>query len=150
LSTPRGTEAVEGQPGWFRWGSFRPGPFAARSVGPLHFRLEPDGTARCRFFPTEIHLNFSGAIHGGAVMSFIDMALFAGGFLCGMPAGDYVTLDCATHFIAPGLPDVPFDVIVRVVGQTRGGMVFLSGHCEQNGSTTQSFTGTLKRLKPRA
>ena len=35
-------------------------------------------------FPTEAHLNMGGSIHGGAVMSFIDMALFAGGRCAGM------------------------------------------------------------------
>ena len=82
-------------------------------------------------------------------MSFVDMALFAGGRLLGMAEGNYVTLDCATHFIAPGSVDMPFDVIVRLVGETRGGMAFMSGHCEQDGRTTHSFTGTLKRIKPR-
>jgi len=150
LSTPQGAEEVEGEPGWYRWGAFRPGKFASVAVGPLQFRAGPDGTARCRFFPTPLHANFGGAIHGGAVMTFVDMALFAGGRVLGMPDGDYVTLDCATHFIAPAIPDGEFDVIVRKVGETRGGMVFLSGHCEQNGTTTHSFTGTLKRMKPRA
>ena len=31
--------------------------------------------------------------------------------------------------------------------QTRGGHVFLSGHCEQDGEPTHSFTGTLKRIR---
>ena len=84
-------------------------------------------------FPTEAHLNMGGSIHGGAVMSFIDMALFAGGRCAGMAEGHYVTLDCATHFIARGRIDVPLDAVVRLVGQTRGGHVFLSGHCEQDG-----------------
>jgi hypothetical protein len=36
---------------------------------------------------------------------------------------------------------------VRLVGQTKGGHVFLSGHCEQEGQPTHSFTGTLKRIR---
>ncbi|MEO7786368.1 MAG: PaaI family thioesterase [Sphingomicrobium sp.] len=150
MSGPLGAQEVEGQPGWYHRGPFAPGHFAAVAVGRMQFRVEPDGTARCRFFPTELHLNISESVHGGAVMSFIDMALFAGGHICGMPEGHYVTLDCATHFIAPVMPGAPFDIVVRLVGATRGGMVFLSGHCEQDGATTHSFTGTLKRVKPRA
>jgi acyl-coenzyme A thioesterase PaaI-like protein len=100
-------------------------------------------------FPTMKHLNMGGSIHGGAVMSFIDMALFAGGRIAGMGEGHYVTLDCATHFIARGRIDIPLDAIVRMVGQTKGGHVFLSGHCEQDGTTTHSFTGTLKRIRDR-
>ena len=87
-------------------------------------------------FPTTKHLNMGGSIHGGAVMSFIDMALFAGGRIAGMGEGHYVTLDCATHFIARGRIGVPLDAVVRLVGQTKGGHVFLSGHCEQDGQPT--------------
>jgi acyl-coenzyme A thioesterase PaaI-like protein len=146
-ATRRGMDVIEGRPGWYRWKSFGRPQFAALSVGPMEFCDEGNGTARVRFHPTEAHLNNGGALHGGAIMSFVDMALFAGGRLLGMPEGQYVTLDCATHFIARGQPDVPFDAIVRLVGETRGGMVFLSGHCEQQGTTTHSFTGTLKRIK---
>ena len=41
------------------------------------------------------------------------------------------------------------DAVVRLVGETRGGHVFLSGHCEQGERTTHSFTGTLKRIRPK-
>jgi acyl-coenzyme A thioesterase PaaI-like protein len=90
-----------------------------------------------------------GSIFGGAILSFIDMALFAGGRCAGMGEGHYVTLDCATHFIARGETNVPMDAVVRLVGETKGGLVFLSGHCEQGDRTTHSFTGTLKRVRAR-
>ena len=132
-------------PGWYSWGEFPRGSFAA-ATGLMVFRPEGEG-ARVRMFPTEAHLNNGGSIHGGAVMSFIDMALFAGGRIAGMDEGHYVTLDCATHFIARGRIGVPLDAVVRLVGQTKGGHVFLSGHCEQDGQPTHSFTGTLKRIR---
>ena len=53
-------------------------------------------------FPTEAHMNMGGSIHGGAVMSFIDMAMFAGGRCAGMEQGHYVTLDMTTHFLSRG------------------------------------------------
>ena len=146
LRLPTGAEPDADHPGWFSWGDFPRGSFASRT-GRLLFRPEADGTARVRMFPTDAHLNMGGSIHGGAVMSFVDMALFAGGRMAGMAAGHYVTLDCATHFIARGRIDVPLDAVVRLVGQTRGGLVFLSGHCEQDGAPTHSFTGTLKKIR---
>ena len=94
-------------------------------------------------------LNPGGSVHGGAIMTFIDMALFAGGKFGGQLPGHFVTLDCATHFIARTMAGSPLDAFVRVVGQTKGGMVFLSGHCEQDGVTTHSFTGTLKKIRDR-
>ncbi len=143
---PSGARPDPEHDGWYSWGAFPAGTFAA-ATGKLIFRPEGEGMARVRMFPTEAHLNMGGSIHGGAVMSFIDMALFAGGRCAGMGEGHYVTLDCATHFIARGRIGVPLDALVRLVGETRGGHVFLSGHCEQDVATTHSFTGTLKRIR---
>ena len=142
---PTGATEDPENPGWYSWGDFPRGSFAAQT-GRLLFKPDGEGQARTRMFPNESHLNMGGSIHGGAVMSFIDMTLFAGGRCAGMAEGHYVTLDCATHFIARGRIDVPLDAVVRLVGQTKGGHVFLSGHCEQDGKPTHSFTGTLKRV----
>ena len=131
--------------GWLYWPDIPADSFAGQT-GVLLFRPEGEG-ARMRMFPTARHLNNGGSIHGGAVMSFIDMALFAGMRCAGINDGHYVTLDCATHFIARGKIDTPLDAIVRLVGQTRGGHVFLQGQCEQDGQPTHSFTGTLKRIR---
>ena len=132
-------------PGWHYWPDIPADSFAGQT-GVLLFRPEGEG-ARMRMFPTERHLNNGGSIHGGAVMSFIDMALFAGMRCAGIDDGHYVTLDCATHFIARGKIDTPLDAIVRLIGQTKGGHVFLQGQCEQDGQPTHSFTGTLKRIR---
>ncbi|WP_265570045.1 PaaI family thioesterase [Sphingomicrobium nitratireducens] len=134
-------------PGWWHWSDFRPGSFASRT-GRLIFRpLHEVGHAQVRMFPDETMLNMGGSMYGGAVMSFIDLALFAGGRCCSMPEGHYVTLDCSTHFIARTRVGTPLDAFVRLVGVTPGGMVHLSGHCEQDGKATHSFTGTLKKVR---
>ena len=147
LNLPAGALPDSNHPGWYSWDEFPRGSFAA-ATGLMVFRPEEgEGQARVRMFPTEAHLNNGGSIHGGAVMSFVDMALFVGGRIAGMDEGHYVTLDCATHFIARGRIGVPLDAVVRLVGQTKGGHVFLSGHCEQDGQPTHSFTGTLKRIR---
>ena len=135
-------------PGWYSWGDPAPDTFVG-ATGKFIFRPEGEGQGRVRWFPDNSHLNIGGSIFGGAILSFIDMALFAGGRCAGMGEGHYVTLDCATHFIARGEVNVPMDAVVRLVGQTKGGHVFLSGHCEQDGRTTHSFTGTLKRIRDR-
>ena len=96
----------------------------ARRAGPR---------ASCRMFPTESHMNMGGSIHGGAVMSFIDMSMFAGGLCAGMDRGHYVTLDRTTHFIARGQPGVPLDAHVELVKQTRG-HAFLQGSCGRTAS----------------
>jgi acyl-coenzyme A thioesterase PaaI-like protein len=101
-------------PGLYSWGDFPRGSFAAQT-GLLLFMPDGKGRAMTRMFPTEAHQNMGGSILGGAVMSFIDMSLFAGGRCAGMAEGHYVTLDCHTRFVARGLVGVPLDGHVRLL-----------------------------------
>ncbi len=143
---PNGAQPDSEHPGWLSWGNPPPGTFVG-ATGKFIFRPDGECKGRVRWFPDDSHVNIGGSIFGGAILSFIDMALFAGGRCAGMGAGHYVTLDCATHFIARGETNVAMDAVVRLVGETKGGLVFLSGHCEQGERTTHSFTGTLKRVR---
>jgi len=93
-------------------------------------------------------MNMGGSLHGGSVMSFIDMSMFAGGLCAGMERGHYVTLDLTTHFLARGKPGSPLDSYVELVKQTRG-HAFLQGVVRQNDQPCYSFTGTLKRIRER-
>ena len=91
---PNGARPDPDHDGWFSWGDFPRGSFAAQT-GRLLFKPDGPGRAMTRMFPDEAHQNMGGSIHGGAVMSFIDMSLFAGGRCAGMAEGHYVTLDCS-------------------------------------------------------
>ena len=143
---PAGASEDEDHPGWYSWGEFPRGSFAG-ATGKLLFKPDGPGRARTRMFPTEAHLNMGGSIHGGAVMSFIDMSLFGGGRCAGMEEGHYVTLDCAVHFVGRGRAGIPLDAEVRLIRQTPGGHVFLQGICVQDGEPTHTFSGTLKRVR---
>jgi len=90
-------------------------------------------------------MNMGGSIHGGAIMSFIDMSMFAGGLCAGMDRGHYVTLDLTTHFLARGQAGSPLDAHVELVKMTRG-HAFLQGVVKQNGENCYSFSGTLKKV----
>ena len=147
VKLPTGAQPDADNPGWYSWGDFPRGSFASRT-GRLLFKPDGPGRGLCRMYPDESHLNMGGSIHGGAVMSFIDMSLFAGGRCSGMAEGHYVTLDCSTRFIARGRIGLPLDAHIRLIRQTRGGLVFLAGHCEQDGNPCYDFTGTLKRIRP--
>ncbi|MEO8141795.1 MAG: PaaI family thioesterase [Sphingomicrobium sp.] len=146
---PAGARADPDHPGWFTWGALPPESFAAQT-GRIVFKPTDPGRAIVRMFPEPRHMNFGGSIHGGAVMSFIDMALFSGGFCAGMARGHYVTLDLATRFIARGQSGIPLDAHIRLLKQTPGGLVFIDGHCEQDGAICYSFSGSLKRIKSRS
>lgn len=147
VGLPTGAKEDPEHPGWFSWGDFPEGSFAA-ATGRLLFRPDGPGRGRCRMFPTERHQNMGGSLHGGSVMSFIDMALFAGGRCAGMAEGHYVTLDVTTHFLARGRPGVPLEARVELVRQTRS-HVFLQGVVTQDDEPCYSFTGTLKRIRDR-
>ncbi|MEP7316367.1 MAG: PaaI family thioesterase [Sphingomicrobium sp.] len=146
MTLPSGAQPEPGDGGWYSWGEFARGSFASRT-GKLLFRPDGEGRGIVRMTPDESHLNMGGSLHGGAVMSFIDMALFAGGRCAGMAEGHYVTLDCATRFLARGRINVPLDAHVRLIRQTPGGLVFLAGECRQDGEPCYDFTGTLKKIK---
>jgi acyl-coenzyme A thioesterase 13 len=147
VGLPAGASADAEHPGWFSWGDFPRGSFAA-ATGRLLFKPDGEGRAICRMFPTEEHTNMGGSLHGGSVMSFIDMALFAGGLCAGMDRGHYVTLDLTTHFVARGRPGSPLDAYVELVRKTRG-HAFLQGIVRQDGEACYSFSGTLKRIRER-
>lgn len=147
VGAPVGAVPDPDHPGWLSWGDFPRGSFAA-ATGRLLFK--PDGPLRaiCRMFPTEQHGNMGGSLHGGAIMSFIDMSMFAGGLCAGMMRGHYVTLDLTTHFLHRGQPGSPLDAHVELVRQTRG-HAFLQGVVFQDDEPCYSFSGTLKRIRER-
>ena len=144
VGLPTGAQPDADNPGWYSWGDFPRGSFAS-ATGRLLFKPDGPGRGICRMFPTEAHQNMGGSIHGGAVMSFIDMAMFAGGRCAGMMQGHYVTLDMTTHFLARGQVGIPLDAHVELVKQTRS-HVFLQGVVRQGEDACYSFTGTLKRI----
>ena len=144
VGAPAGAVPDPDHPGWLSWGDFPRGSFAA-ATGRLLFKPDGPGRAVVRIFPDESHMNMGGSIHGGAVMSFIDMSMFAGGLCAGMERAHYVTLDLTTHFLARGQPGQPLDCHVELVRQTRG-HAFLQGVVRQGGEACYSFSGTLKRV----
>ena len=144
VGVPTGATADPDNPGWYSWGDFPRGSFAA-ATGRLLFKPDGRGRAVVRMFPDDNHMNMGGSIHGGAIMSFIDMSMFAGGLCAGMERAHYVTLDLTTHFIARGQPGEPLNAHVELVKQTRS-HAFLQGVVRQGGEPCYSFSGTLKRV----
>jgi uncharacterized protein (TIGR00369 family) len=144
VGVPRGAAPDPDHDGWYSWGDFPRSSFAA-ATGRLLFRPDGPGRGICRMFPTDDHMNMGGSIHGGAIMSFIDMSMFAGGLCAGMERAHYVTLDLTTHFLARGQAGSPLDSHVELVRQTRG-HAFLQGVVRQNGENCYSFSGTLKKV----
>lgn len=134
-------------PGWWTWDL----PDDTRyngTIGKLIVQSAGASRARCRMFPGHAQSNLGDAIHGGAILTFIDMALFAGGHMAGMTDTDAVTLELSTQFIGAGRLGVPLDVEVELLRET-GRMAFLRGLVVQQGATVASFSGTLRKIGPR-
>ena len=136
------------EPGWKRWQFRDPTRFNA-FLEPLHVRVD-DGVARVRMLPRREHSNMRDAVHGGALLGFIDVAMFAGSRGLGvLGAGGAVTLDLSTQFIGAGKWGAPLEAKVELLRET-GRLLFLRGLVEQEGEPIiASFTGTLRKMGER-
>jgi len=131
--------------GWTTWGAGAD-PFETH-IGPLCFKMEPDGRVRTGFEPKRHHLNGGAALHGGALMSFADFSLFAiaHNVLQGAHA---VTLSFNSEFIsAGGLTDI-IEGQGEVLRDTRS-VIFVRGLITQASRPLLAFSGTLKKINPR-
>jgi uncharacterized protein (TIGR00369 family) len=135
------------EPGWKRW------QFSDRSrynafLEPLLVRVQ-EGTARVRMMPRHDHSNMRDHVHGGALLGFMDVALFAASRGLGvLSAGGAVTLDLSAQFIGGARVGVALEARVDLLRET-GRMLFLRGLIVQEGEPTiASFTGTLRKSTP--
>jgi acyl-coenzyme A thioesterase PaaI-like protein len=131
-------------PGWSRWTISDPTRFNS-IFGPMSVKLEGD-IARVRFAPEHIHTNLRGHVHGGALLGFIDMALFAAGRSFGvLTAGTAATLDLTTQFIAGApLDEGAIEARVELLRET-GRLLFMRGLIVQGEAIIVSFTGTIRK-----
>jgi acyl-coenzyme A thioesterase 13 len=127
--------------GWMSW-SEGADPFET-AIGPFCFRGE-GADLRCGFEPTPSHLNGGGTVHGGALMSFADFALFAIAHndLAGAKA---VTVAFNCEFLAPGGLGAMIEAKGEVLRATRS-LVFVRGLMMQEARTLLAFSGALKKI----
>jgi uncharacterized protein (TIGR00369 family) len=144
LETPARPIPDPENPGWFAWDLPKDGRFH-ETIGRMLVRPDGEGRGCCRIFPEERHTNLGGMIHGGAILTFIDMALFAGGRAAGAKTSRAVTLDCSAHFLAPAKPGLALDAEVELLRETKR-LAFLRGLVVQDGGTIASFSGTLRKI----
>ncbi len=127
-----------------RWGFRDPTRFNSL-LGKMIVRVEPDGRVRMRAFPEHQHSNLADKVHGGALLGFIDIALFATSRSAGIiEAGTSVTLDLSTQFIGAADIGQPLDCISEVLRATRR-LVFIRGLVEQGDAVIASYSGTIRK-----
>ena len=134
-------------PGWKRW-QFRDATRYNAFLEPLHVRVEGD-VARVRMLPQRQHSNMRDHVHGGALLGFMDVALFASARGFGvLGAGGAVTLDLSAQFIGGGTIGAPLEARIELLRET-GRLIFLRGLIVQDDvPTIASFTATLRKSTP--
>jgi len=147
LTVPFTCEDDPDQPGWKRW-QFRDATRYNAFLEPLHVQVEGE-IARVRMLPRHDHSNMRGDVHGGALLGFMDVALFAAARGFGvLSAGGAVTLDLSAQFIGGGAIGVPLEARIELLRETRN-MLFLRGLIVQDDRPTiASFSGTLRESTP--
>jgi uncharacterized protein (TIGR00369 family) len=131
-------------PGWWTW-DLADGSRYNATIGKLLVRPEGNGRARCRMFPDTRQSNIGNAVHGGAILTFIDMTMFAGGHAAGLSDVGAVTLDLSAQFIAPAELGQPLDATIEILRETKR-IAFLRGLVEQDGKVVASWSGSLRKL----
>ena len=130
-------------PGWTLWELRDPTRFNS-FLGEVIVRLE-DGTARVRMTPERRHSNFGDNVHGGTLLGFIDVALFAAMRTFGLAdVGPAVTLDLNTHFIGAGKVGEPLEARVELLRETRR-LLFMRGLLVQEAGVVCEFSGTIRK-----
>jgi len=133
-------------PGWHEWRVADPGWFNAAVLGKQIARAEGADKCRLRMVPkVPAHTNIAGKVHGGIILSLIDVSLFSALYvLRGIDAGRSVTLDLQTQFIGGGDASRPLDAVAEVLRETRR-LAFLRGLVVQEDDLVASFTATVRK-----
>ncbi len=136
-------EADPDHQGWFTWDVSGP-PRFNNAIGKLLVRRGEDGRGWCRMFPEQPHSNLGDKVHGGALMTFVDMALYAGGAMAGANVAQAVTLDCSVQFLSPGELGEPLDAELELLSET-GRLVFVRGRVLQGERLVATYSACLRK-----
>ena len=131
-------------PGWKRWTLNDATRFNA-FLGPLSTRLIDDRRALVRMTPEQRHSNLLDTMHGGALLGFMDVALFLAARCFGVRhAGGAVTLDLSAQFIGTSAIGGPILAEIELLRET-GRMLFMRGLVKQDDSVLASFASTVRK-----
>jgi uncharacterized protein (TIGR00369 family) len=141
----RVTTETEGE--FAGWSYFANGDTFDSLIGPFYFRREEDGQVRCAFRAQQKHMNSGGRMHGGCLMTFADISLFMLAYQ-EMEGASGVTVQLDSTFLdAARVGD-----LVEATGEvTRAGgsLIFARGQITSGERTLFTFSGVIRKLKPR-
>ena len=126
--------------GWMNW----PGDNWEMGGGPFYFRREAEGSARCAFRAGPKHMNGQGHMHGGAMMTFADFAMF-GIAAVAIGKDKAVTVSLNSEFVSAAQSGDLMEATGEVVKAGKR-MIFIRGTIFTSGRVVMTFSGTLMRL----
>jgi uncharacterized protein (TIGR00369 family) len=132
------------------WRAWRTDAFE-NLTGPFVFRVEDDGSVRCAFRATRRHMNGSGALHGGCMMTFADFCLFAIAYPLRdgeTPQAPMVTISLNADFVGPAYEGDLIEGRGEVV-RAGGSLIFVRGLIETSGRPMMTFSGVIKKVRPK-
>ncbi len=131
-------------PGWKRWELRDQTRFNA-FLGAISIKLLDERRALVRMVPQRQHSNLRDSTHGGALLGFMDVALFAAARGFGvLTAGGAVTLDLSAQFIGTSRIGEPIVAEMELLRET-GRMLFMRGLVRQEDDVLASFSGTIRK-----
>lgn len=129
------------------WVSWQPNPSYFNSVFGTLRSLRDGDRAIVRMQPHAGLGNMLSAVHGGAVMAYVDVAMFIGARILGSQSALLgVTVDCSVQFAGRSDLVRPLDAIVQLTRET-GRLLFMRGTVEQDGDMVASFIGVLRKAR---
>ncbi len=129
--------------GWKIWGS---DPYELMS-GPFYARRDPDGRMVCAFRAERKHMNGSGFMHGGCLMTFADYALFCIGEEALTGSGS-VTASLNGEFVDAAVEGEMIEATGEIV-RAGGSLVFIRGMVSTGERPLLNFSAIVKKVKRR-
>ena len=121
-------------------------PFEVRA-GPFFWKVDGDGRHSFLLQAEDRHCNSHGVLHGGLLMTMIDLALVA--VAKRTPDERYVTVSLNVDFMAAGRHGDVIEAQGECLRRTRS-MAFVRGQITCGDRTLISANSVLKAIKPRA
>lgn len=140
------TEIKDGEfAGWYTWENE---PFEHDTAGPFYLRKDKNGDMVAAFRAARKHMNAGGVVHGGALMTFADFALFALAHT-GDDDGYGVTVAFTSEFLSGALEGELIEARGEVMGGGRS-ITFVRGVITGDGRPVLNFSGTIKKRQKKA
>ncbi len=140
----RPIEVTQGE--WAGWRVWSADPYEILS-GPFYCRQDSSGAMICAFRAAAKHMNGGGFMHGGALMTFADYALFCIGHEA-LADGGSVTASLNGEFIDAAREGELIEARGEVV-RAGGSLVFIRGLVETAGRPLLNFSAIVKKVRRR-